>query len=71
MKENEEIIARILDVDSVGEEYFCIDPNGTLLVDLPIKTEKVNRIDLLNSETHVGSIYYAEGKERYYNGSKM
>ena len=63
VKANEDIIARILQTDAVGEEYFCIEPDGTLLVDLPIATEKVNRINLLNSETHVGSMYYAESED--------
>lgn len=60
VKANEDIIARILKTDVAGKEYFCIEPDGTLLVDLPIAAEKVNRINLLNSETHVGSMYYAE-----------
>lgn len=63
VKANEDIIARILQTDAVGEEYFCIEPDGTLFVDLPIKIEKVKRVDLLNSKTHVGSMYYAESEE--------
>ena len=62
VKANEDIIARILQTDAVGEEYFCIEPDGTLLVDLPIAAEKVNRINLLNSDTHIGSMYYAESE---------
>lgn len=60
VKANEDIIARVLQTDAVGEEYFCIEPDGTLLVDLPIAAEKVNRINLLNSDTHIGSMYYAD-----------
>lgn len=63
VKANEDIIAQILKADVVGEEYFCIEPDGTLLVDLPIATEKVNRINLLNSKTHVGSMYYADSED--------
>ena len=63
VKANEDIIARILKADAVGEEYFCIEPDGTLLVDLPIATEKVGRINLLNSDTHIGSMYYADSEE--------
>lgn len=63
VKANAEIIARILDADVDGEEYFRIEPDGTLIIDLPIATEKVGRIDLLNSETHIGSLYYAESKD--------
>lgn len=63
VKANAEIIARILDSDIDGEEYFCIEPDGTLIIDLPIATEKVGRIDLLNSETHIGSLYYAESED--------
>jgi len=63
VKANADIIARILDADVDGDEYFCIEPDGTLIVDLPIATEKVGRIDLLNSKTHVGSMYYAESEK--------
>lgn len=63
VKENAEIIARILDCDVYGEEYFCIEPDGTLIVDLPIETEKVKRVNLLNSETHIGNLYYADDEE--------
>lgn len=63
VKANAEIIARILDCDVVGEEYFFIEPDGTLLIDLPIPTEKVKRIDLLNSNTHIGSLFYPDSDE--------
>ena len=70
VKANEDIIARILKADAVGEEYFCIEPDGTLLVDLPIKTEKVGRINLLNSDTHIGSMYYADSEDESDKDSK-
>lgn len=63
VKENAEIIARILDCDVDSEECFCIESDGTLVIDLPIPTEKVKRIFLQNSETNIGGLYYAEEED--------
>lgn len=63
VKENAEIIARILDCDVDGEEYFCIEQDGTLTIDLPIAVEKVKRINILDSNSQIGNLYYADSEE--------
>ena len=60
IKENAEIIARILDYDVDNTKCFCIESDGTLMLDLPISVEKVKRINLMNSSTHIGDLYYVD-----------
>lgn len=58
LKSNEELIKRILFYDEAEEEFLPLDPDGTLHLDIPIDADMVKRIDLLDSNTHVGSLYY-------------
>lgn len=63
VKANAELIARILDYDVEGEALFTIEPDGTLVIDLPAAVENVKRVDLFNSDTHTGSLYYLDDGE--------
>lgn len=60
VKKNAEIIAKILDCDVDGEEFLKIEDDGTLIIDLPIDVEKVNRVNVHNSKTHIGNLYYVD-----------
>lgn len=54
VKENAELIARILDYDVNGERFLHLEPPyGTLTADLPVDFEPVERINPLNSDTHI------------------